>query len=92
MTSTRCYERGSKTLVGLIFAGLFAIQPGYADTVTDSTALDSVTTQVADTAPPIGAASAVLPADSIGAVPFDPFADGEQPVEIDPALVPPPAQ
>jgi hypothetical protein len=89
--TARCSGQGSKTLLGLILAGLFAIQPGYANT-TDSSIPDSTTAQATDSTATVDASSAVLPADSIGAVPFDPYAEGEQPVEIDPALVPPPAQ
>ncbi len=98
MTTARRSERGLSVLRGLIFAGLFAACPGYAATIaypvvtplpTDPAA---TTTPVTDPTVAGDPASVVLPADSVGATPYDPFANSELPVEINPALVPPTAQ
>lgn len=100
MTTAHRTVRVSKPALGLILAGLFIFHPAYAeitDPTTATTTLDPAATQVTDPAVTFGTTlsvptTAIVAMPSSDAEPYDPFANSEQPVEIDPALIPPPAQ
>lgn len=99
MTTAHRTLRVTKPALGLILAGLMIFHPAYAE-ITDpaaaTTTLDPATqvtepTVTPDPTLPVPVTDiAVMPLSD--AAPYDPFANSEQPVEIDPALVPPPAQ
>lgn len=94
MTTAHRYGPGSKIALGLILAGVIAAQPANAE-ITGQTAADPTAVQTIEPNVTLDAATAVPSAPPIimpAAAPYDPYANSEQPVEIDPALIPPPAE